>query len=212
MRAVLERLRRRTLVLTENRRRQRFNCHQQDDANWQRRAEAAVAMWTEHGDTSASPLRVGDFGAGSERLRPVLADGLTQPFHYLPYDLHPQRPTTRPLDLEREIPTEELDVAFILGVLEYLPSLTALPTRLVSCCRYLAVSYVPLDWVTPLSVPARRNIGWRSHLSRSQLGESFRTAGFALVAERETDVERVPLWLWKREKAGDHLASRRSPS
>lgn len=163
---MLERLRRRTLVLTESRRRQRYNCHQQDDESWERRAETAVGLWRQGGDSSLSPLRIADLGAGSERLRDVLRRGLEQSFEYAPYDLHPQRPTTQRLDLEREVPDRQFDLIFCLGVLEYLPDLPGLLPAFGGFCRFAVVSYVPTDCRARLSRSARQAIGWRSHLSR----------------------------------------------
>jgi len=203
---MLQRLRRRTLLLTEERRRQRYNCDQQEDPSWQRRADAAVNLWREHGDPSISPLAVGDFGAGSERLRDVLVRSLDQDVEYFAYDLQPQLPSTRRLDLAREVPASEFDVVFSLGVLEYLSELNALPARLRLCCRYIVVSYIPTDWSTPLSLSARRSIGWRSHLAREEFQRTFTAAGFTLIAATETDRDRFPLWLWQRDGAAGQLS------
>jgi hypothetical protein len=209
MHPTLEKLRRRTLGLTESRRRQRYNCHQQDDESWAQRAHSAVRMWNQHGDTLLSPLRIADLGAGSERLRAVLEQDLKQAWEYFPFDLHPQKPTTRRLDIARELPPERYDVTVMLGVLEYLSDVQAVPPRLRGCSRFAVVSYVPTDWHTTITKEARDSIGWRSHLTRRDLEHAFADGGFRQVAATETEFDQVPLWLWELD--GPQLSAGSDP-
>lgn len=190
------RLRRQSFVLTDHRRRRRYNCHEQSDPRWQSRAETAVSLWLRHREGEAGRTRVGDFGAGSERLKAILERQLQTGFDYFPYDLHPQRQSVRRLDISRELPDEQLDVVFCLGVLEYLGDLPRLAARLRSCCPSAVVSYVPTDSRAGISRSGRKAIGWRSHLSTAELEEAFRDAGYSSIGSTTIDEGSTRVWFW----------------
>ena len=79
-----------------------FNISRQ--AEWEQRAEDAVGLWIEAREAlgaGGGRLRVADFGAGNERLRGLLASRLRTEYDYFPYDLHPQKLTTEPLDVRQ---------------------------------------------------------------------------------------------------------------
>ena len=188
----------------EGRARRRFNCQHQ--SKWNERAEVAVALWNARTDAwttrVAAPLSVADFGAGNERLRLLLAETLAIPHAYHPYDLHPQLATTIKMDISSELPDDEFDLGFCLGIFEYITELPHLLTRLSACCRFVVASYVTADTPNALSPLKRRRSGWRSHLSGSELETEFSTARFAPVATNTAEQGTTTLWLLVREEAG----------
>lgn len=124
----------------------------------------------------------------------MLGRELDRPFNYAAYDLHPQQANTRRLNLAETVPSERYDVAFLLGVLEYLPEADGLPRRLRACCEAAVVPTFPAT--RPRSCRARRATRWRSHLSRAELERSFTEAGFATVSSTIIDEGVTCLWLW----------------
>jgi hypothetical protein len=194
----IERIRGYVPAAIEVRRRRRYNCHLQDDPGWERRAEAAAELLGSSplaGEADA-PLRIADLGAGSERPRLVLEGKLREPFIYAPYDLHPQRPSTRRLDLSSNLPPEHYDVGFMLGLLEYLPGAAELPRRLRACCDAVIASYFPSDAPAQLSKSAHDSLGWRSHMTRAEAERAFQAAGYSLVASETVDEGNACLWFW----------------
>jgi hypothetical protein len=177
-----------------------FNTSNQHLETWQTRAVDAVSLWVEQCGNwrpdGGRPLRIADLGAGSEQLRDVLAARLEVPYAYLAYDLHPQRPTTVPLNVLEELPDEVFDLAFCLGVLEYLPPDNAFISRLRSRCRFAVVSFVYMGSAFPAGASERAALGWRSHFDRPAFEQEFGNRGFARVDFRTTNDDQTGLWLW----------------
>jgi hypothetical protein len=182
----------------QGRARRRYNCAKQDE--WDERAESAIALWKAHRDTweqrTRRPLAVADFGAGNERLRPLLAAKLEVPHEYHPYDLHPQQPSTTRLDVSKGLPDREFDLAICLGLLEYLPSVPDLATALHGACRFVITSYVTRDSPVAINHDERVRQGWTTHLSAEELEAHFSAAGFSSIGTARSDGEGTILWLW----------------
>lgn len=182
----------------KGRARRRYNCGKQGE--WDERAEAAVALLAEQvGDRRSSAtdsFRIADFGAGNERLRSLLQARLSGDFEYHPFDLHPQLPSTRQLDVVREMPADGFDVAFCLGLLEYLPSVRALAQRLKPVCRFALVSYVISDSPVAISEEDRVRHGWITHLTAAEVEAAFLENGFSPRGRGESDGQATRLWLW----------------
>ena len=157
-----------------------------------------MALWTAHESEwrseAQTPLTVADFGAGNERLRPLLARMLNAPHQYLPYDLHPQLPTTTRLDIS-ELPSGKFDLVFCLGLLEYLAALPTFLESLRAHYRFVIVSYVTCDGPAAVSRSERIRHGWVTHLSRNELLTGFTAAGFTPVAATTCDRQATGLWL-----------------
>jgi SAM-dependent methyltransferase len=176
----------------------RFNLHLQHDPSWQRRAEIAVDMWLEPGGSRAGEggtIRIADLGCGNERLRGVLTERIGQPFSYQGYDLQPQQSTTIRLDLARELPDGEFDVAFALGVVEYIPEPERLLAGLRAHCGALLVSYVVSDSPDRLTEEERGARGWRTHYTRAEFEAVCRRAGWELVSVELIEEGRTGVWL-----------------
>lgn len=178
--------------------RRRYNCGKQGE--WDERAEAAVALLAEHRDEwqPAAPgaARIADFGAGNERLRSLLQARCGGRVDYHPYDLHPQLPSTTQLDVAREMPDLHFDVAFCLGLLEYLPSIADLTRRLQPVSRFVLASYVTSDSPVAVSYEERLRHGWTTHLTAAEVEAAFGENGFSLRGRSESDGRATRLWLW----------------
>lgn len=175
--------------------RRRFNCEKQSE--WDERAETAVALLIAHRDALPQhSLAVADFGAGNERLRPLLASRLGCELEYHPYDLHPQLPTTQRLDISQGLPDRTFDLAICLGLLEYLSSIPKLARDLHAGCRLVLASYVTSDSAVAIPLDERRRHGWTTHLEGEEIEECFREAGFRLLGSGNSDGGATTLWLW----------------
>jgi hypothetical protein len=172
-----------------------FNCGEQQLASWQDRAEAAIhllrTLWKDEG-RPASP-RIADLGCGNQRLKPLVL-ALAADASYTGYDLRPQDPTTVPLDLERELPPPRVDVAFCLGVVEYLRDAEGFLRRLAATADHAIFSLVTSDGgsYTPAEVVSR---GWTTHLSTKQMGALAAVAGWRVLAHRRVNEGKASLWL-----------------
>ncbi|MFN2629614.1 MAG: hypothetical protein ABR569_13410 [Gaiellaceae bacterium] len=179
-------------------RRNRFNCHRQDDRDWQERAETAATLWSGYREEMAGAvggeLQIADFGCGNERLRGVLTEKLSEPFRYQGYDLHPQLPSTIRLNVRDALP-EHHDLVFCLGLLEYLPDLEQFLPRLARVARFAIVSYVVADSPQALPEEERRKRGWASHYTRSEIADLCERSGLRVQRFAEIDRGASGLWL-----------------
>jgi SAM-dependent methyltransferase len=185
-------------------RRNRYNCHLQDDRDWQDRAETAVALWTGYRDEVPAPaggeLRVADLGCGNERLRAVLTEKLSEGFRYQGYDLHPQLRSTIRLDVRDALP-EHYDLVFGLGLLEYLPDLPGFLPRLARVARFAIVSYVLADSPQALTDEERLKRGWKTHHSRSEIADLCEQSGLHVRRVAEIDRGSSAVWLCESSAA-----------
>lgn len=174
-----------------------FNLADAGSPRWDERANAAVALMAEHlheiRDAPAAPVKVADFGAGNERLRKVLASCLQQSYTYSPFDIHPQSDAVAKIDLTRDLPAEDFDVVFCLGLLEYVEPLQPFLRRLAGRYPFLVVSYALFDAPHRLTPQERRERGWRTDYTRQVLEREFaqlslRVRGFALINQARTGV------------------------
>lgn len=187
-----------TRLTQEGRARRRYNCGKQTE--WNERAETAVALWKscqqDREGFAQRPLSIADLGAGNERLRPLLARELGVDHEYYPFDLHPQQPTTTRLDVSREMPHREFDLAICLGLLEYLPSIPDFAKSLRGICRFAITSYVTSDSPVAIDRDERIQHGWKTHLTEGEMEAEFATIGFSAIATGRSDGEATNLWIW----------------
>jgi hypothetical protein len=180
------------------RRRRDFNCAFQDSATWDERASESEAMLRTYLSAHQEPaatLVIGDFGAGTERLRGVLERALQCAHEYHAFDLVPQQPTTTRIDLATETPAGPFDVVFCLGVLDYFQKPADLLSRIGSVSQLVVFSYVVVDGAERLSRRERRARGWLSDLSAGELDRELERIGLRSRAVRLTNRDRTRLWL-----------------
>lgn len=188
-------------LTSAGRARRRFNCGKQEE--WDERAANAVALllatrhiWARSVDP---PFSIADFGAGNERLRTELDSTLGTECDYHPFDLYPQQPSTRRLDIAAGLPDENFDIGICLGLLEYLPSIADLAGNLHAHCRYALVSYVTADGSGAMDLQQRREHNWTTHATRSELEGDFAAAGFAASGTTTAEGGVTTIWLWGRQ-------------
>jgi hypothetical protein len=173
----------------------RYNVAKQE--RWRPRAEAAVDMWLADGpqrSRAESPLRVADFGAGNEVVGRLLAERAPYPIQYAAYDLHPQQPSTTRLDVRDGLPAGTVDVAFALGLIEYLPDTDPILERLAAHARHLVVSYVEFDEARK-PVVERAALGWVRHQTGTELDQALARTHLVELARRTTDAGETSLRL-----------------
>jgi hypothetical protein len=180
----------------------RYNCQDQASPVWEARAEDAVGLLSAASlDVPAGgALKVGDLGAGNQRLLSVLQRTLEMPIDYHPYDLHPQTEDVRRMDVRRELPDQEFDVVFCLGLLEYLSDLDAFVLGLRTICRHAVVSYVITDAPDSLGSAERRRRGWLTDLDRGGIEDLFLRHSYTRQAFALTSAGMTGLWLWETAK------------
>ena len=165
----------------------RYNVATQD--RWRPRAEAAVDLLLSFGPDAASveaPVRVSDYGAGNEVVGGLLTERAPYPFVYSAYDLHPQQPSTTQLDVREGLPDDPVDVAFALGLIEYLPDSDPILERLAAQAGYVVVSYVEFDEARR-PVSERAGLGWVRHQTGAQLEQALSQAGLVELGRRSAD-------------------------
>lgn len=181
------------------RRRGPFNLGDQDAREWHDRAEAAVELFIAAADTirpePGEVMRIADLGCGSMHLHEVIARRLGRPFRYRGYDLLPQAPSVDQIDLRRELPSAAFDVAFCLGLLEYLDDVSDFLGRLRERCRVGVISYALADAPVPVSPRQRRAFGWVSDYTRAQLEREFDRQGLAIRASTLVADGRTCIWV-----------------
>jgi hypothetical protein len=177
-----------------------FNCGEQD--KWGERALTAAGLLRDNRSTweavAGRPVSIADFGAGNERLRPILAETLAIEQTYHPFDLHPQQSTTTRLDVTAGLPDRDFDIGICLGLLEYLPSIRALADSLHEHCRFVLASYVISDGPVAIDREAREASQWITHATEAELLADFAAAGFSPIASTRSDNEGTAIWLWSR--------------
>jgi hypothetical protein len=176
-----------------------FNLDDAGSQAWEERAQVAAALLAVHLDSVGvapdRPLRIADFGAGTERLDPVLAATLRRPYTYAPFDLIPQSARVRKLDVSLTLPREDFDVVFCLGLLEYIEALDALFDRLALRYPMLVLSYVLYDAPIRLTRFERRCRGWLTHYERAEMEAEFARCGLAIEDFALTNDGHTAVWL-----------------
>ena len=114
---------------------------------------------------------VADFGCGMMWLESRLPEGCK----YHPFDCVRRDSRTVVLDLNRDpLPTLDMDVAFLSGVLEYVQDVEAFTLQLSAAgFRKIILSYCTLEKFSDLE--GRKDLNWVSHVSL------FNMLGFFLV-------------------------------
>ncbi|MDR6288534.1 MULTISPECIES: methyltransferase domain-containing protein [Inquilinus] len=136
--------------------------------SWTERARAAVAH--------ARPgMRVLDIGCGSMALEALLPEGCA----YLPLDCVRRDERTIVCDINKEpFPAVDADMAFGLGVLEYIYDLPRFLRRLRLAVPRALLTYHPQDRNIGRD---RWKLGWVNSLNSVELAALLRHAGFKTV-------------------------------
>jgi len=182
-----------------------FNLDESRAGTWDARAEAAKRLWLfgiEEDRSAEIDLpeiwSIADLGCGDERLGRALIDtGI--PHRYQGYDVLPQSPTCQRWNINEGLPTGRVDVAFALGLLEYLADVSLFFHGLRAFTRTAVISYVAADSgaYRDADVASR---GWRNHYLSSEIMELLTSAGLRARASAVIDDRRTFLWLLEAER------------
>lgn len=146
---------------------------------WSQEDVGKLEIWADRARAAAvhahPGMRVLDIGCGAMALEGLLPEGCT----YLPMDCVRRDARTIVRDLNREpFPEVEADMAFGLGVLEYLYDVPRFLRRLRKAVPRALLSYHPLDRNIGRD---RWSLGWVNALNSGELAALLRHAGFKRV-------------------------------
>jgi hypothetical protein len=100
------------------------------------------------------------------------------------------------LNVERELPPHHFDVAFGLGLLEYLRDPEQFVKRLADACSTAVVSYVVSDAEIALPPDERKKRGWLTNYTKAEVEQIFEAGGFARKRVTTVGDGATGVWLW----------------
>jgi hypothetical protein len=139
---------------------------------WPRRAIAALGLVRDL--PLAEDAVVADVGCGRQTLRALMPTS----WRYHPFDSLPRTPDTVVCDFDHGLPAGRHDVAFMLGVLEYLAQPLAAVAHLVGHSRWAVVSYCHFA-----GDEQRNRQGWKNNLSHEEITTAVSAAGGAVLRD-----------------------------
>lgn len=163
-----------------------FNLRTQWRSHWMGRASIAAELIRRHVPLGSE---IADLGCGDQKLRKALNK---YPCKYRGYDLIPQSDNVVRLDLTTE-PFPEADVTVLLGVLEYIPVLSAL--RKVRSPILVVSHLYPDEGAFPLAVI--REKGWSNVLPKAKFEALLDEAHFRVLECAKADRQHV--WIAAKE-------------
>jgi len=171
-----------------------FNCHEQTDAAWLDRAKIAAEMVSELvRNEDLVQVHLADIGCGDQKFRKVLSDEVSEA-SYSGFDLHPQSDDVAPFDIETDQLSTPMDIAVLLGVLEYSVNIPAALLRLRPKIQYLVVSHAVRDR-RKMDAKRKQQMNWKSHLTEAEFIETLSMAGFTVSKHRVTSNGRSIVWV-----------------
>ncbi|WP_428311971.1 glycosyltransferase [Hydrocarboniphaga sp.] len=157
----------------------------------QQHADQAAQLVIELLEGQTFSRRVADIGCGTCRLREALAR-LGTPCEYRGYDRLPRSADVTAFDPERDRLPQPCDVAVMLGVSEFLPSLVETLQRLRQDAAALVISHTLGD--RPRSADELQRIGWHNYLSRADFEKQLAQAGWLAQRPLGSDDGRSLIW------------------
>jgi hypothetical protein len=159
--------------------------------NWEQRSMLAADMAVRHGLKSGA--RVADIGAGPEPMRRLLEErGLSTA--YDSFDIEPQHAGITRLDISVEGLPGHYDVAFCLGLFEYVRDPAVVFRRVFASADEICHSYVTRDR-GQMSLSDRTRTGWVSHLTGDEIEAIARSVGMQCVERCAFGVS--DMWWWR---------------
>lgn len=175
-----------------------YNCGRQGARSWWERTDVAVELVAQALQGKSARARVLDFGCGDEKVGAELARrGLD--VDYAGFDLHPQSPRVRQLDLARDAIDDRADVAVVLGVFEYLEDPVAVMRRIAAAAPVLVVSHAASDLGRAADFDPK-SLHWVLYVDRATFERHLASAGFRVEQRRVTPDGKTALWLCRRDE------------
>jgi polysaccharide pyruvyl transferase WcaK-like protein len=167
-----------------------------DLIEWHDRARRAVELVSSLPARTAAPI-VADLGCGRQTLRGLLP----KTWIYRPYDYCKRTPDTILCDFNNDPLCGDFDIAFCLGVIEYLDKPTAFLAQTAQ-----RSSYVVLSYNGPTTSERRQRQGWKNCLSFSEIEGVWVNSGGRIVSMIEMpENERIYLFERKAHSASPHF-------
>ncbi|WP_149344621.1 class I SAM-dependent methyltransferase [Neorhizobium sp. P12A] len=157
---------------------QRYNLSDQKAKSWQRRAEVCVNFIEKDlRDRHLHRVDLADLGCGDEKLGGLLAARLPV-VAYQGYDVLPQSSRVIAIDLDKQELPRRYDYITVLGVTEYLEDMRGFLRRMAMVGDRMVLSHVISDSGF-YDQASRARLGWKNHLSRSELLSLLDASGWA---------------------------------
>jgi hypothetical protein len=174
-----------------------FNIDQQQTRSWQERAEVAGRLFELVYPKLQEPVRVVDLGCGDGKLRSFLGSN-GEAIGYIGYDLLPQSPGIASLDLSKDEIPGSANLAFVLGVSEFLPDTVAALKRVHRCAPWLIISHAASD-VRKMRPKHARKLNWQTYVSTGEFERRLQLAGYTVVERRITPDGKTCVWLCRAD-------------
>lgn len=163
-----------------------FNLGAQKSKKWLRRTEEAVKL-IRHIDLSGKEdLNVADFGCGDKKVFELLKGVGGIKFKYTGFDLLPQSDDVVKTDFSREFPDGSFDLAFCLGLIEYLEHPDFFFGNLKKGCRYVILSCVISDANRYTKEEVIKS-GWKNYPSSVDLIKLIHDNDFEILESKIID-------------------------
>lgn len=173
-----------------------YNCGRQSARSWWERTDVAASLLVNVIAAAPARPRLFDIGCGDEKFGAELA-GRGLAVDYVGFDLHPQTPQVRALDLARETIDDHADIAVVLGVFEYLDDPVGVMRKIAAVAPVLVVSHSASDLGRPADFdPASLN--WRLYVDRPTFEAHLKDAGWTVAERRITPDNKTAVWLCRR--------------
>lgn len=160
-----------------------YNLTHQSSNKWSRRTDAAVAMIKKI-DFERREVIVGDFGCGDKKVLKALKNIESLNFAYLAYDVIPQYDDVTKINFSYQFPDKKFDLAFSLGLIEYLSDVDFYFDNLSKRCMYVILSCVINDRGHYTKEQIRKN-GWVNYFSSNDLVKIITRYNFEII---DTDI------------------------
>lgn len=170
-----------------------YNCARQGARSWWERTDAAVDLIERAiGELGGRRPRVLDLGCGDGKVAVELARRGIE-VDYLGFDLHPQSPEVRRLDLARDPIDERGDVAVVLGVLEYIADPVPVLRRIAAAAPSLVISLAASDLDRPADFDPK-SLNWVFYVDRATFEAHLAEVGYTIVQRRVTPDHKTAVW------------------
>jgi len=171
----------------------KFNCAKQGSKSWLDRADKCVELLETIESDAYPPLSLCDIGCGDLKLKSKLEESGLE-FTYVGLDIEPQNSQVLKFDIESDSISDSYDVVSLLGVTEYLSSLSGVLERLGKSSRYIIFSHVLVESNNYSDTDLDR-LGWSLHLSEIEVLQEIATAGLVVSKSKITKNKKTMVWL-----------------
>jgi hypothetical protein len=171
-----------------------FNLKDQKGKGWEERADAAAGYLSELNINTSAPIRIGDFGCGNKKLLKYIDKKII--FEYKGFDLLPQSSDVQKCDFKTEVPNENFDVVFCLGMLEYLDDIPGFLNKVSQKTNNLILSYIHYEQIISEKDYEQtiKEKGWKYLSPSTEMEDNFTKLGFQVKNKKLINNNKTVLW------------------